>query len=49
MKISYAITVHNELTELTKLLNFLQLRIDVDDEIIVQYDTPNVTKEVLDY
>lgn len=49
MKISYAITVHNELKELTELLNFLQTRIDSDDEIVVQYDTPNVTKEVVDY
>lgn len=49
MKLSYAITVHNELKEITDLLNFLHSNIDSDDEIVVQYDTPNVTKEVLDY
>jgi glycosyltransferase involved in cell wall biosynthesis len=49
MKLSYAITVHNELKEITDLLNFLHSNIDSEDEIIVQYDTPNVTKEVLDY
>jgi hypothetical protein len=49
MKISYAITVHNELHEITELLNFLHPKIDKEDEIIIQYDEPNVTKEVLDY
>lgn len=49
MKISYAITVHNELKEITSLINFLHTRIDVEDEIVIQYDEPNVTKEVLDY
>ena len=49
MKISYAITVHNELKELTELLNFLHPKIDKEDEIVIQYDTPNVSKEVLDY
>jgi glycosyltransferase involved in cell wall biosynthesis len=49
MKISYAITVHNELIELTNLVNFLLPRIDSDDEIIIQYDEPNVTNEVLGY
>ena len=49
MKISYAITVHNELKEITELVNFLQPRIDSEDEIVIQYDTPNTTKEVIDY
>jgi len=49
MKISYAITVHNELKEITELINFLQPRIDSEDEIVIQYDTPNTTKEVIDY
>ena len=49
MKISYAITVCNELTELTTLLNFLQNTIREEDEIVVQYDLTNVTEEVLDY
>jgi glycosyltransferase involved in cell wall biosynthesis len=49
MKISYAITVCNELKEITKLTNFLQSRIEEEDEIIIQYDTNGVTKEVLDF
>lgn len=47
--ISYAITVCNELVEITTLLNFLQLNIGENDEIVVQYDTTGVTPEVLDY
>jgi len=49
MKISYAITVCNELEEITKLLNFLQTNIREDDEIVIQYDEQSVTDEVLDY
>jgi glycosyltransferase involved in cell wall biosynthesis len=49
MKISYAITVCNELKEITELTNFLQSRIEEEDEIIIQYDTNGVTKEVSDF
>lgn len=49
MKISYAITVCNELKEITELTNFLQSKIDKEDEIIIQYDTNGVTKAVLDF
>jgi glycosyltransferase involved in cell wall biosynthesis len=49
MKISYAITVCNELKEITELTNFLQSRIEEEDEIIIQYDTIGVTKEVSDF
>ena len=49
MKISYDITVCNELEEITKLLNFLQLNIRPDDEILIQYDELSVTDEVKDY
>jgi len=49
MTISYAITVCNELEEITKLLNFLQLNIRPDDEILIQYDELSVTDEVKDY
>ena len=49
MKISYAITVCNELKEITELTNFLQSRIEEEDEIIIQYDTDGVTKEVSDF
>jgi len=47
--LSYAITVCNELDELTQLLNFLQLHIREDDEIVIQYDESSVTHEVLEY
>ncbi len=49
MKISYAITVCNELEELTSLLNFLQLNVHAEDEIVIQYDSSGVTDEVKDY
>ena len=48
-KISYAITVCNEIDELTRLLNFLQLHIREEDEIVIQYDTDTATKEVKEY
>jgi len=49
MKISYAITVCNELEEITTLLNFLQTNIKKEDEIVIQYDEKSVTDSVLDY
>ena len=49
MTISYAITVCNEIKELTKLLNFLQLKIRKEDEIVIQYDEASVTNEVKEY
>jgi glycosyltransferase involved in cell wall biosynthesis len=49
MKISYAITVHNELEELTKLLDFLNNKIREEDEIVIQYDEGGVTQEVLEF
>ena len=47
--ISYAITVCNELEEITNLLNFLQLHSNENDEVVVQYDESSVTDEVLEY
>jgi glycosyltransferase involved in cell wall biosynthesis len=47
--ISYAITCWNELEEITKLLNFLQLHIRKEDEIVIQYDESSVTDEVKEY
>ena len=47
--ISYAITVHNEIDELTTLLNFLQTNIRKEDEIVIQYDETSVTDEVKEY
>ena len=49
MTLSWCITVCNELLEITKLLNFLQLYISPDDEIVIQYDETGVTDEVLSY
>jgi len=49
MTISYAITVCNELEEITKLLNFLQTNIRKEDEIVIQYDETSVTDGVMDY
>ena len=49
MKISYAITVHNELEELMKLLDFLNNNIREEDEIVIQYDESGVTDEVLEF
>lgn len=47
--ITYAITVCTELEEITKLLNFLQLHIRPEDDILIQFDSTNVTEEVLEY
>lgn len=49
MSITWAITVCNELVEITNLLNFLQTRIPEGDEILIQYDEQGVTPEVLEY
>ena len=49
VNVTYAITVCNEITEITKLINFLHPRIESDDEILIQYDEGGVTTQVLDY
>lgn len=49
LNVTYAITVCNELKELTVLLNFLQPKIRQNDQILIQYDEGNTPKEVLDY
>lgn len=46
MKISYAIPVCNEHKELDRLLNFLISNKRLEDEIVVQADLSNTTKEV---
>jgi hypothetical protein len=48
MKISYAITVCNELKEISKLLNFLHQYKRVEDEIVVLLDKPKASQELLD-
>jgi len=49
INITYAITVCNELEEITKLINFLHPRIQTDDEILIQYDEDSVTDTVKQY
>lgn len=49
MKISYAITVCNELEEVKKLVNFLLLNKREEDEIVILFDEKNGTEEVFNY
>lgn len=49
INVTYAITVCNEMKELIRLLNFLQPIVKEKDEILIQYDSDNVTTEVLNY
>jgi len=49
INITYAITVCNELTEITQLIDFLKNRIDMDDEILIQYDEDSATDAVKNY
>ena len=48
MKISYAITVCNEHKEIKKLLTFLFEHKRKEDQVVVQMDKDNATKEVWD-
>lgn len=49
INVTYAITVCNELQEITNLINFLHPRVSKDDEILIQYDSDSVTSQVKDY
>ena len=49
MKLSYAITVCNELVEIQRLLPFLIENKRKQDEIVVFYDSNNGSKGVEDY
>lgn len=49
INITYAITVCNELEEITKLVDFLKDRIKKDDEILIQYDETSVTNAIKSY
>lgn len=48
-KISYAITVCNELEEIKKLLPFLIKHKQIHDEIVILFDEKNGSREVLEY
>ena len=49
MKISYAVTVADEIKEIQQLLPLLIQNKSNTDEIVVQYDNQKVTVEVLEY
>ena len=49
MQISYATLVHNERTEIERLLEYLLKYKSADDEIVIMLDSQNVTKEVRNY
>ena len=49
MRISYAITVCNEIIELERLVTFLSDKIRQEDEIVILYDTANGSKDVDEY
>ena len=49
MKISYAVTVCNEIAEIQKLIPFLLENKRHQDEIVVLFDQKNGSSEVLDY
>jgi hypothetical protein len=49
INVTWAITVCNELKEITELINFLHPRIKDGDEILIQYDETGVTPEVKGY
>jgi hypothetical protein len=49
INVTWAITVCNELNEITELINFLHPKIHKADEILIQYDEDGVTSEVKDY
>ncbi len=49
MKISYAVTVCNELVEIQTLLPFLIASKQQQDEIVVLFDSKNGTQEVKEY
>ena len=49
MKISFAITVCNELEEIKKLVPFLLEHKRIQDEIVILYDQKNGNPEILDF
>ena len=49
INVTYAITVCNELREITKLVDYLQPKIKSEDEILIQYDEDSATDAVNQY
>ena len=48
-KISFAITVCNELDEIKRLVPFLLEHKRIEDEVVILFDETNGSKEVLDF
>jgi hypothetical protein len=49
INITYAITVCNELEEITKLIDFLKDKIEKEDEILIQYDEDSASEAIKNY
>jgi hypothetical protein len=49
INITYAITVCNELEEITKLIDFLKDKIEKEDEILIQYDEESASDAIKNY
>ena len=49
MKISFAVTVCNELIEIKKLISFLDEHVSDEDEIVVLFDEKNGNESVISY
>jgi glycosyltransferase involved in cell wall biosynthesis len=49
MKISFAITVCNEINEIKRLVPFLLEKKRIEDEIVILYDEKNGNSEILDF
>lgn len=49
MQISYAVTVSNEIVEIQNLIERLSTNKREEDEIVVQFDSPTVTIEVVEF
>jgi hypothetical protein len=49
INVTWAITVCNELIEITELINFLHPKIKYGDDILIQYDEDGVTPQVISY
>ena len=49
INITYAITVCNELEEITKLVDFLKNKIEKEDEILIQYDEDSASDSIKNY
>jgi hypothetical protein len=49
INVTYAITVCNELEEITRLVDYLHPKIKSEDEILIQYDADSATDAVKQY